>query len=52
MCNGYHENCNCPDCEYANALYAELDFLENFCPEDKKEIERIKEELDSMGYSY
>ena len=51
-CQGFHEVCECPECTYANCLYAELDFLEQFEPENKKEIERIKEELDNLGYSY
>ena len=49
-CTGYHETCNCPDCEYVNQLYAELDFLENFVPEDVKEIERLRDEIESLGY--
>ena len=51
MCNGFHEGCQCSECSYANMLYSELDFLESFCPEDKAEINRITEELESMGYT-
>ena len=51
MCSGFHEGCDCKECSYANMLYSELDFLESFCPEDKKEIQRIVDELESMGYS-
>ena len=51
MCTGFHEGCDCPECSYANMLYSELDFLENFWQEDKKEIQRITDELESMGYS-
>lgn len=51
MCTGFHEGCDCPECSYANMLYSELEFLESFCPEDKKEIQRITDELESLGYS-
>jgi hypothetical protein len=51
MCTGFHENCSCEDCEYANMLYRELEFFENFLPEDTEEIERIIYELESMGYT-
>lgn len=52
MCTGFHENCECEDCLYANQLYKELAYLEQFELENKEEIDRIKYELDSMGYSY
>ena len=41
-----------PECSYVNTLYAELDYLESFEPGNKKEIERLIEEIESMGYSY
>ena len=51
-CTGFWETCTCIECCYAADLYAELDYLESFEPENTDEIERIKEELDTLGYSY
>ena len=51
MCNGFYQMCECEDCQYIATLYAELDFLEQFEPENKKEIERLIEEIENMGYS-
>ena len=51
MCQGFYELCQCEDCRYVAQLYAELDFLEQFEPENKKEIERLIEEIENMGYS-
>lgn len=50
-CCGFHEICECEDCVYVNQLYAELDYLESYASEDIREIERIKDEIESMGYS-
>jgi DNA-directed RNA polymerase subunit F len=50
-CCGYHEVCDCPDCTYVNMLYAQVDYLESYAPEDKEEIERLKDEILSLGYS-
>lgn len=50
-CTGYHENCDCPDCTYVNQLYAELQHLEDFYPEETDEIDRLKEEIWNLGYS-
>ena len=41
-----------PECQYANSLYSELEYLEEFEPENTYEIDRIKEELDMLGYFY
>lgn len=51
-CTGFHENCDCEECSYVNMLYAELDFLEQFEPENKADINRIKDEIENMGYCY
>lgn len=51
MCTGFWENCGCEDCLYVAQLYAELDYLESFASEDKDEIERIKNEIELLGYS-
>lgn len=50
-CTGYHETCECEECVYVNTLYAELEYLENFYSDDREEIERLIDEISSLGYS-
>ena len=51
VCSGFHESCSCETCAYVNMLYCELDYLESFEPENIDEINRLTEEIESLGYS-
>lgn len=46
-CTGYWYECNCGDCKHAKQLYEELEWFWD----NEEERQRIKTELESMGYS-
>ena len=50
-CNGFWELCECEDCCRVAGLYAYLDWLEEFEPDNKAEINKVKNEIEDMGYS-
>ena len=50
-CNGYWELCECEDCRRVAVLYAELDWYQQYEPQEKEIIRDLIEEIESMGYS-
>ena len=50
-CTGFWEFCECEDCRLVATLYADLAWYEDMEPDNKKEINKLKEQIEDMGYS-